>query len=76
MVNKISPSAKYVHSEHHIISEAKRQVPIYRHILRSSEHNSYYVHSSPCKKIYNGVESHKTISKWKTLLLIADQVLI
>jgi hypothetical protein len=33
-----------VHSEHHIISGEKRQVPIYRPFLRSSEHNGYYVY--------------------------------
>ena len=33
-----------VHSEHIIISGEKRQVPIYRPFLHSSEHNSYYVY--------------------------------
>jgi len=35
---------QYVHSEHLIIFREKRQVPISRLFLHSSEHNGYYVY--------------------------------
>ena len=33
----------------------------------ASEHNMHYVYSTPCKRIYDGVQKHKTIRKWKNV---------